>query len=268
MKEMYAGRIATLTDTLDRALAEAHFQEGEVSEDVRLAYRDGFDAVKTTCNFLGLDSTSDQASRIVDSLGNPQFDVSELAEDLFDLRRRFTDELGHYLCLIFDKSEAKLWQNRQPFGPEVYEAFPAATIDIEEAGRCLACHRGTATVFHLMRVMEVGLRATSQALGIPYAPSWESHLKQIQDRINMKWRKRGIRWKRDEPFFRGVLGHLQAVKVAWRNPTMHIVNHYTPEQAEDIFNSVRGFMRHLATRLSENLGGRSGRTKAAGPEGE
>jgi len=65
------------------------------------------------------------------------------------------------------------------------------------------------------------------------------------------WRQRGVRWKRDEPFLREVLGHLQAVKVAWRNPTMHIVNVYTLEQAEEIFNAVRGFMRHLATRLSE-----------------
>jgi hypothetical protein len=46
-----------------------------------------------------------------------------------------------------------------------------------------------------------------------------------------------------------VLAHLHAVKVAWRNPTMHIVNQYTPEQAEEVFNAVRGFMRHLASKL-------------------
>jgi hypothetical protein len=32
---------------------------------------------------------------------------------------------------------------------------------------------------------------------------------------------------------------------------MHIVRHYTPDMAEDVFNAVKGFMRHLATRLTE-----------------
>jgi hypothetical protein len=168
-----------------------------------------------------------------------------------ELRGRLEDELQGLVFLALTREEAVRWRTKQPFGEEVFERLPSATIDIEEAGRCLALERGTATVFHLMRVMEVGLKVTASALGIPYAPSWESYLKQIQDKVDKKWRQKGVHWKRDEPFFREILGHLQAVKVAWRNPTMHIVNQYTSEQAEDIFNAVRGFMRHLATKLSE-----------------
>ena len=46
-------------------------------------------------------------------------------------------------------------------------------------------------------------------------------------------------------------GLLPAVKDAWRNPTMHVRIDYTEEQALDIYGNVRGFMQHLATRLSE-----------------
>jgi len=44
---------------------------------------------------------------------------------------------------------------------------------------------------------------------------------------------------------------LDGVRIAWRNPTMHIENSYSPERAEEILIGVRALMRHLATRLSE-----------------
>jgi hypothetical protein len=252
MKVIFAHRIITLADTLDQALYEVRTQEGEASKKVRTAYREGFESVKATCDELGLYSSSDQAGRIVELLKLP-FNSEELAQELYDLRQRFTDELGHYLCLILSREKARLWTTPQLFGPGVFERFPAAIYDIEEAGKCLACYRGTAAVFHLMRVMEAGLEAVALALGIPYAPSWESYLKQIRLEMDKKWDAKSDEWKRDEPFFREVAAHLYAVKVAWRNPTMHIVNQYAPEQAEDIFNAVRAFMKRLAERLP--LGG-------------
>jgi hypothetical protein len=31
---------------------------------------------------------------------------------------------------------------------------------------------------------------------------------------------------------------------------MHIVNTYSPDMAEEVFNAVKGFMRHLSTKLT------------------
>jgi hypothetical protein len=136
------------------------------------------------------------------------------------------------------------------FGPDVIAMFSGsgsdATADIEEAGKCLAFGRSTAAVFHLMRVMEVGLKALSKNLGIPYAPSWESYLKQMQERIETKHKLKSVSWKRDEPFFRDALGDLQAVKVAGRNPTMHVVRRYTPEESQGVYLTVRTFMKRIA----------------------
>jgi hypothetical protein len=249
MRVIFAHRIITLADSLDHALYEARTQEGEVSKEVRAAYRKGFRSVKKTCEELGLSSSSDQAGRIVELLKWPDFNPGELAQELYDLRQRFTDELGHYLCLILTRDQARFWNTPQLFGAEVFERFPAATIDIEEAGKCLACHRGTAAVYHLMRAMESGLRVTAKALEIEYTPNWGAYLTEIQKRIDVQWKLKTVTWKRDEPFFRDVLAYLQAVKVAWRNTTMHVDKTYTPEQAEEIFNAIRVFMRHLATDL-------------------
>jgi len=45
---------------------------------------------------------------------------------------------------------------------------------------------------------------------------------------------------------------LDSVRVAWRNPTMHIENSYSPERAEEILVATRSLMRHLATKVSES----------------
>jgi hypothetical protein len=144
---------------------------------------------------------------------------------------------------------------KQLFGAEVDEALPRAIGDIEEAGKCLAFGRATACIFHLMRVMESGLKSLAAELGIPYAPSWESYITQIEAKIVQRHKRKTKAWKRDEPFYRDILGDLQAVKIAWRNPTMHIVRTYSVEEAEDVFRCVRTFMK----RVADHLGAASGK---------
>ena len=106
-------------------------------------------------------------------------------------------------------------------------------------------------MFHQMRILEAGLQAAAWKLRIPYKPSWESYIKEINRRLELKHKTKGIQWKRDERFFADVASHLSSVRVAWRNPTMHIVRTYTPEEATDVFNATRGLMEHLSKRCSE-----------------
>ena len=101
---------------------------------------------------------------------------------------------------------------------------------------------------HLMRVMEVGLKAlaASPLLGIPYAPSWESYLRQIEAKIAQPHKQKPRLWKRYEAFFRDVSGDLISIKQAWRNPTMHVVRKYSTEEAQEILVAVKLFMERLA----------------------
>jgi len=169
------------------------------------------------------------------------------------LKERFMDDLSRCHISWVPERDADLMGDKAPFGQSVFDAFPSATVDIEQAGICLALERSTAAVFHLMRVMEVGLEAVARALGIPFAPSWEAYLRQIKPKLDTEWKDKPPDWKAEEPFFRDVYAHLHAVKLAWRNPTMHIKRGqtYSPEMASDVWASVRGFMRHLATKVSE-----------------
>jgi hypothetical protein len=168
-----------------------------------------------------------------------------------DIDQRVQDELDGTIFFHIPELYADYVTKPTDGWDEMIEAFPSSIVNIEEASKCLALDRGTACVFHLMRVMESALRVLAKALGILYAPSWESYLTQIDSRVQQKYKKKGIKWKRDEPFFRDASAHLHSVKAAWRNPTMHIVRDYTPEQAEEIYGAVRTFVRHLATQLHE-----------------
>lgn len=56
----------------------------------------------------------------------------------------------------------------------------------------------------------------------------------------------------DRAFFEDVYVSLDAVRVAWRNTTMHVETKYTDDEAEHIFVAVKGFMKKLARRMDED----------------
>ncbi len=178
-----------------------------------------------------------------------KIDKKQVEAEITELCSRFEDELSLQYFVSLSPKRAEYLDQAEPFGNVVSERFPGAIDDIEGAAKCLALEQATASVLHLMRVIEVGLKELARSLGIPYAPSWESYLIQIQARIAAKHKKKGIKWKRDEAFFRDISGDLISIKQAWRNPTMHVVRKYTPDDSEEIFRATKTFMSRLADGL-------------------
>ena len=123
------------------------------------------------------------------------------------------DQLRSRYALMLSASDKRNYLPKEPlFGAQVFDRFAIANDDIAEAGKCLALERGTATVFHLMRVMEVGLRALGKELGIPYAPSWESYIKQLESLLDGKnYDKLTAEQKAKRDFYRDVLGDLTSI---------------------------------------------------------
>jgi hypothetical protein len=174
-----------------------------------------------------------------------------LAAQLNALKEAVSAELQTMLFFRMGDELRKYFETPNLFGDEVALKFPSASLDIEEAGKCLALARHTASVFHLMRVMEVGLRALGKELGIDYAPSWDAYIGSIQKNITAKLHDKSEEWKNSERLFKEVLGNLMTIKIAWRNPTMHIERNYTSDEAEDVLRAVRNFMQRLSERFSQ-----------------
>jgi len=136
------------------------------------------------------------------------YSVLTLFEFLKELRNRLTDDAETIQFLRVQPEHVRLYESADLFGEKVSNSFPNAIDDIADAGKCLALGQGTATVFHLSRVMEVGLKALAGSLGIPYAPSWESYLKQINAQLSAEHKTKTEEWKKEEPFYRDVVGDL------------------------------------------------------------
>ena len=179
-----------------------------------------------------------------------------LRTDIQELKRSIDTDLSIAVFMTVDESTIDYYKKRNLFGKRVAKHFPSSAHDIEEAGKCIALDRWTAVVFHLMRVMEVGLRVVAKSLNDPNLdparnPSWDAMLKKCDGELQKPAAQRCPEWNSDSQFFANATANLRAVKDAWRNPTMHIEAVYTEDMAMDIWAAVRTFTRHLTTKLAE-----------------
>jgi hypothetical protein len=183
---------------------------------------------------------------------------SQIGERLSELDARLSDELSLVHLFVLESKMADYFAPTQAlFGRDFESKFPSAAFEVDEAGKCFALGRPTATIFHLMRSMEVGIYAVRASLAIP-APvkDWERNWGKILDSIEKEMIARGSsspqRWNAsDKEFFESTYASLDAVRVAWRNTTMHVENKYTEDEAEHVFGAVRGFMKKLVSRMDE-----------------
>jgi hypothetical protein len=206
---------------------------------------------------LGTRQSSKSAHRLLEHVASNKFSLPQLAELLKEIDRRLQDELQDVTLIALTSKEKEFYEPPTAlFGSEFEKQFPSAIFDLEEATKCLALGRATAAVFHLMRVMEIGVRALAQSLQIPDPVSpaqrnWGNILNNIKNAIDTKW-KSTARSNGDGKLFEEFHSSLDAVRNPWRNATMHVENVYNYDDAEHIFFAVKGFMKKLASRFNEN----------------
>jgi hypothetical protein len=138
---------------------------------------------------------------------------------------------------------------------KIISAFPSAKPDIQDAGDCIAVALNTAAVFHLMHVVEWGLRALCVNLKVTkikkgpmeYA-TWDDILKKLPDAVDAKVNamSRGPKKQKAQEFYYPALKEIRGFKDAWRNHIMHTRASYTLEDALAVFSHVQRFMQGLA----------------------
>ncbi len=206
-----------------------------------------FGGLKNALGALYLDSAEDQVARIIQNVANGATAI-EIANGLGELQNRIEDQLGRRLFYQLDPRTASYFYNANPFGDKVLAAFPSAAHDISEAGKCYACDRFDATVYHLSRALECPMKCLARTMNIKYASTWAGYILQIDKRLKNS-RLRISRQRR--VFLSNASALLWSVKDAWRNDAAHLGKEYGPDQTKKIFDSTKAFMEHLATGLKE-----------------
>lgn len=206
------------------------------------------DALKF-CNQIGLKLSSIYLQRYIDRFDKEPSHES-LSEEIQVVIGRVQDELGAALFLHIPSERAKYFDDTPQFGELVANKFPKIIADIQDAGRCFAAGLYTASVFHLMRVMEHSTQYLGKRLNISlvHEKNWHNILEEVDKAIKnlpiKTSRHKVIRNKYAE-----ASAHLRMVKDAWRNDVMHPKETYTEDESERVFRNVEDFMVHLATKL-------------------
>lgn len=256
MLRFYADKFVEVSTTLGKGIwdFELNLQRAyKISETAVLI--DWLQNLKILCNEIGLEFTVISIDETIASvLSGEELLGYQLQSKLKEIQKRISQELSLNTAFIIPRSRAKeYYENATPFGEIVSNSFPTAVFDIEEASKCFATARYTACVMHLMRCLEVALKAVGIGLSVANLlnPNWQTIINQANSAITAKKTALGASWKMEEDFYTNAVAHLFAVKNAWRNPTMHVEKKYTEEEAKEIFDAVKGFMRSLAEHLNE-----------------
>jgi hypothetical protein len=209
--------------------------------------------IKEACKRLDLDHALRKVYRIqMDYEDEETYIFHNLQASLKELGERIEDELDGLVFMYVPAERSKYFEKEPPpFGDAVRAKFPEAIADVEDAGGCLGVGCSTAAVYHLMRVVECGIRRLRRRLKLPAhleRKPWGKMFGPMNAAIAaLPYTSTKEVNKRDS--YSEAMAHLENVKNAWRNPTMHSKRRYTQEEAEAIFGNVRTFMDYLATKV-------------------
>jgi hypothetical protein len=260
MEAFDAGRLVETVHRLACAVSIGTDDKAPLTPHWRAAILKDFEELLAECEKLGLVVPTHQCHTAIKLLkmGGHTGETGAVARlaAMVSSNIHIEMDVRKYFALLPEK--ARFYEPKDSlFGKDFETKFPSAVFEIDECGKCLAFERPTAAVFHLMRIMEIGVRAVARCLGIPdplkpAERNWGFILGAVKKGIDTRWPTTADRHAGDGSLFEDVYASLDAVRNPWRNATMHVENKYTPEEAEHIFVAVRGFMKKLASRTDED----------------
>lgn len=195
----------------------------------------------------------------------------EIATQLEILDGRVDHEIDDIVFGFIPKDKVDYFENNKLFGDEVYKQFPSARQEIKDAGTCYAHNKYNATVFHLMRAVEIAAKllvkemkaekyiiVTIQGGKTPIRKpvelcDWGTLIKGLERAlVELEKGARTNTQKKDKHiYFSEVVGSFRNFKDAWRNPISHSATNFLAGQTKDILESARHFMTKLAERVGE-----------------
>ncbi len=161
-----------------------------------------------------------------------------------DYISRLHDEIASKMLLFLTMKEAGYYEYPLEGWEDVVDAFPSTAFEITEASKCYALNRYDATVFHIMRAVEVGILALLSSINKPMSNgNWGAYIEAIEKHARTQ----------SPPVKKGALedvaAHLRTVKNAWRNPTMHVENRYSETEASRIYEASKGLLQSISKAI-------------------
>jgi len=210
--------------------------------------RDWIDSIHDQCALFGLNLSVYKAREILYALDTGQCTPSFLQPALKELHQRIEQELASEWFKYVPRNKAQYIEPGR-FDVHALAAFGFDTqIEFARAGECFALGLNTATVFHLMRIIDAGLKSAAKALGITYtSEAWKTVTNKINEEMQKKYHLKTDEWKKSEPFYAELLTDIGAIGKAHRNPTLHDLKvNYSEDEAQYLLIVTEAFITHLS----------------------
>lgn len=177
------------------------------------------DSVGDACVALNLKTSVALLVRTVMAVYDDKNSHGQFLAAVKELESRIMDEMDARLYFCLDDDSVRYYDAKNAFGDDVAAAFPSATLDIEEAGNCLALNRYTACVLHLMRAMEPVVYAVAKSIGLTYEfKGWDAVIRKMRTELEKSYPDMDDAFRGKKEFYSNVLDRLLATKDALRNP--------------------------------------------------
>lgn len=201
------------------------------------------DSIGERCTEIGLKTAQECVKELLNDLRHGTTN-GKLITAFTELDNTIRREMRGVSFFHMPASQAEFYDQSELFGLDVNAKFPSIQYDMVESGNCYAMGRGTACVFHLMRIMEIGVQQFGTKLGVTLAQdkNWHNILDEINKAIKTLPPKAAGTVELSQ-----ASANLYAVKLAWRNEVMHPNDKYTLEEAKNLILAVRLFMVQLAS---------------------
>lgn len=227
----------------------AHPGEAKVYRDAEAHHlvMDALEYANETCARVPLGMLSREIIRTAKECQNALV-VDRCGLALRNIAERFHDELEDKKFIHVSAQLASFYGQEALFGQSVFDKFKNARDDIKNAGNCLAIGQATATVFDLMRAMEVAVRHLARRPHINITVNSKTTWRQITGAMDAKIAAMPdlkSREKQKRENWEEARTNLHLVGSVWRNGTMHPAKSYTPSQARDVFDACKVFMNAL-----------------------
>lgn len=210
-------------------------------------------ALLMIANNLGLEATRNRITRFTMGLSQP-CTVNYVESELRTLRETMDDELQYERFFHYPRAKSLRILTIPGDWATALAAFPSAKKDIEEAVDCYALDHNTACVFHLMRVLEHGLRAFAADVGKSFdIQNWQNIIDEIESaiRVEAKGLPRGAPRMERLQFLSEAAKEFHYFKDGWRNYVSHNRVEYDEHQCLSALEHTRSFMNAISSRLSE-----------------
>ena len=171
------------------------------------------------------------------------------------LEAAMRSEMKSHLFLWVDGQRAGFYtkSGQELLGQECSSRFASVIGEAEEAMRCYAVGRFTASAFHLMRMTEVGVRALGLAIGFKIKnENWGRILAEFQRQKALLPATKPPHWKGRFKKLNTIGAHLEAVNEGWRNRIAHLDLVYGEEQARHLLTVIPHFLANEAQTIDED----------------